>query len=75
MATHDGHVEILLKDIEDLETAVQDPDYPARVGPDEAKFLDQKRSVVTVGWEEVYLRDGKVVNIDAEGRSVFANKG
>ena len=64
-----------MRSVEDLEKAVQDPDYPANVGPDEAKFLDQKRSVVTVGWEEVYLKDGKVVNIDEQGNSVFAKKG
>jgi hypothetical protein len=75
LAPYDGNVEILLRSVEDLEKAVQGPEYPAKVGPDEVKFLDQKRSVVTVGWEEVYLKDGKVVNIDGEGNSLFAKKG
>jgi hypothetical protein len=29
---------------------------------------------VEAGWAEVYLRDGKVVNFDEQGVSVFAKK-
>jgi len=60
--------------MEDLERAVQDPEYPDKVGPDEAKFLDQRKSTVTVGWEEVYLKDGKAINIDEQGNSLFGER-
>ncbi|KAL2072670.1 hypothetical protein VTL71DRAFT_12013 [Oculimacula yallundae] len=72
VADYDGHVEFMVKNIEDLKRAVQDPEYPERVLPDEMRFMDQKNSVVTVGWEEVYVKDGKVVNIDGDGKSMYA---
>jgi hypothetical protein len=51
---------------------VQDPEYPVKVGPDEQKFLDPSTSMVTVGWEEAYVLDGKVVNFTEDGRSAYA---
>ncbi|KAH6671368.1 EthD domain-containing protein [Halenospora varia] len=63
ISPYDGHVEILLRSVEDLENALKDPLYAEVVGPDEG-FMDQSRSMVTVGWEEVYIRDGKIVNVD-----------
>jgi len=74
MSTYDGHVEFLVRSVQDLYDAVQDPDYPAKVGPDEKYFLDPSTSMVTVGWEEVYVLDGKVVNITEDGRSTYAEE-
>jgi hypothetical protein len=74
IAPYDGHVEFVVQSMDDLYKAVQDPDYPARVGPDEQKFLDVARSTVTVGWEEVYVLNGEVIDIKEE-RSVYAGKG
>ncbi|PVH85752.1 hypothetical protein DL98DRAFT_583344 [Cadophora sp. DSE1049] len=62
----------MLRSVEDLKKAVEDPEYPEKVWPDEQRFMDQSNSVVTVGWEEVYVKDGKIVNIDEEGNSVCA---
>jgi hypothetical protein len=55
--------------MEQLYAAVADPEYPEKLEPDEGKFLDSARSMVTVGWEEVYVVDGEVVNITQENLS------
>ena len=74
MSTYDGHVEFIVRSLEDLGRAVQDPEYPEKVAPDEQYLLDPSTSVVTVGWEEVYVLDGKVVNITKDGTSAYASK-
>lgn len=71
LSSYDGHVEILVRNMDDLVKAMQDPEYPERVAPDEARFLDHATSMVTVGWEEVYVLDGKVVNVDEKGHSMY----
>lgn len=60
-----------MRSIEDLYKAVQDPEYPDTVAPDEQYLLDPSTSMVTVGWEEVYILDGKVVNIRKDGNSLY----
>ncbi|KAG9234192.1 EthD domain-containing protein [Amylocarpus encephaloides] len=60
ISDYDGHVEIYCRSVEELERAVKDEFYRETVHPDET-FLDQKRSTVTLGWEEKYVVDGKVV--------------
>jgi hypothetical protein len=72
MSDYDGHVEFLVRSVDDLYKAVEDPDYPEKVAPDEKYLLDPSTSMVTVGWEEVYVLDGKLVNITEDGKSVFA---
>jgi hypothetical protein len=60
-----------VRSVEDLYRAVQDPEYPEKVKPDEQYLLDPSTSTVTVGWEEVYILDGKVVNISESGKSLY----
>ena len=72
MSDYDGHVEFLVRSVDDLYKAVQDPDYPEKVAPDEKYLLDPSTSAVTVGWEEVYVLDGNIVNIMANGASAYA---
>ncbi|KAF8854106.1 hypothetical protein BDZ45DRAFT_747870 [Acephala macrosclerotiorum] len=71
LSPYDGHVEILVRNMEALTRATRDPEYPEKVGLDEQRFLEQARSMVTAGWEEVYVLDGKVVNFDEKGQSVY----
>lgn len=63
-----------MRSIEDLYSAVQDPEYPEKIAPDEQYLLDPSTSTVTVGWEEVYVLDGKVVNINKDGTSTYVAK-
>lgn len=75
LADYYGHVDFMLSSVEDLKNAVEDPEYPEKVLPDEQMFMDQSNSVVTVGWEEVYVKDGKVTNIDRDGNSIYGQDG
>jgi hypothetical protein len=61
VSLYDGHVEIFLRSIEGLGKAAQNPDCPAQISPEEHKFLDQSRLVVTVGREDGYVRGGKIL--------------
>lgn len=58
---HDGSVELWVRSLDDLTRATKDPDYIANINPDQPKFLDQSKTEVIVGWEEVRVRDGVVV--------------
>ena len=61
VATYDGFVELLIRDLEDFKRAQQDPFYIEKVAPDEAKMADPAKTQVIVGWEECYVLDGKVL--------------
>ncbi|KAF4546751.1 Dimeric alpha-beta barrel [Lasiodiplodia theobromae] len=58
---HDGSVELWVRSLDDLARATKDPDYIANIHPDQPKFLDESKTEVIVGWEEVRVRDGVVV--------------
>lgn len=61
VATYDGFVELLMRDLEDFKRAQQDPFYVEKVAPDEAKMADPAKTKIIVGWEECYVLDGKVL--------------
>ncbi|OJD33911.1 dimeric alpha+beta barrel [Diplodia corticola] len=61
MHEHDGSVELWVRSLDDLARATQDPDYIANIHPDHTIFLDTSRTEVIIGWEEVRVKDGKVV--------------
>jgi len=75
--THDGTAEFLIResDFELFGKAREDPYYLDVVQKDEAKFFDMDKSVVTAGWEEVYIEDGEVVNVDGQIQQEQAGKG
>lgn len=49
---------------------VMDPDFQALVTGDE-EVTDAQKGSVSAGWEEVYVENGKIVNVDEEGRSLY----
>jgi hypothetical protein len=57
--------------VEDLMKATQDPEYPVKMQPDEGFMFAHEKMQVTVGYVEVYIQDGKVVNI-VDGKSAYA---
>lgn len=71
VAPFDGYVEFMVHSPEDLWKATSDPEYPVKMQPDEQYMFDHGKMQVTVGWVEVYVQDGKVVNI-VDGKSAFA---
>jgi hypothetical protein len=48
---------------------VMDPDFQSLIA-NEDEIVDGTKATVSAGWEEVYVEDGKVVNI-VDGKSVY----
>lgn len=48
---------------------VMDPDFQALVAEDEMT-TDGSKGTISAGWEEMYVEDGKIVNVE-EGKSVY----
>lgn len=48
---------------------VMDPDFQALVAADD-EVTDSERATVVAGWEEVYIEDGKIVNVE-NGESLY----
>lgn len=46
-----------------FDEAQKDPYYEEVVAQDELKFADVPRTKILIGWEEVYVQDGKVVEV------------
>ncbi|KAJ9603538.1 hypothetical protein H2200_011724 [Cladophialophora chaetospira] len=57
----DGVAEFLMPDAASFHKAREDPYYQAVVFPDEEKLFEWETAKWTVGWEEVWIKDGKVV--------------
>ena len=52
-----------MPDISCFQKAREDPYYASHIAPDEDKLFDWESARWTVGWEEVYVKDGKVVDL------------
>lgn len=63
-AGYDGYCELLMPDLQCYQKAIADEYYQKVIAPDERVFADWSGSKITVGWEEVYILDGKVVNLE-----------
>ena len=64
LADYDGFVELYVreKEFDRLKQAREDPYYKDVVAPDEKDFIDGERSRMILGWEEVFIEDGKIVD-------------
>ena len=58
---------VYLKDVEQLQPLMTDPEMMALLGKGETEMLDQEKVKVTAGWEEVFVEDGKVVDASSLG--------
>lgn len=63
VADYDGFVDFLMPTLDCFAAAIKDPYYQEVVGPDESNFADLAKTRVMVGWEEVYVDNGKVVDV------------
>ena len=72
LSPFDAHVEFMVRSVDDLLKATQDPEYPVKMQPDEAFMFEHGKMQLTVGWVETYVEDGKVINI-VDGKSAFAS--
>ncbi|RSL51121.1 hypothetical protein CEP51_015248 [Fusarium floridanum] len=62
---YDGVAEFWTTDIQNLNRAFQDPYCLENVYPDEHELFDFASNRWNVGWEEVFVKDGKPVNPQA----------
>ncbi|KAL3432890.1 EthD domain-containing protein [Aspergillus tetrazonus] len=62
IADFDCFSQVVFKDIEDYKRMKQDPWYKEHLVGDHEKFADTKRSIMTIGWVEEFVRDGEVVD-------------
>lgn len=60
----------MVRSVDDLMKATQDPEYPVKMQPDEGYLFEHGKMQITTGWVEAYVEDGKVVNI-VDGKSAF----
>ena len=56
-----GAAEFILNSIEDFVAIFSDPVYARDIAPDDYKFIKRDESMMLVGEEKVFWRDGKVV--------------
>ncbi|KIW76498.1 hypothetical protein Z517_11244 [Fonsecaea pedrosoi CBS 271.37] len=61
--TFDGIGEFLMPEVSCFHKAREDPYYAEVIAPDEDKLFDWNTAEWTIGWEEVYIKDGKVVDM------------
>ncbi|KAF2453854.1 hypothetical protein BDY21DRAFT_354343 [Lineolata rhizophorae] len=62
---HDIQISFWVRSTDTMLAILTDPDFQALVtGEDELKLADQDRGTLVTGWEEVYVEDGKVVNVE-----------
>ncbi|EXJ76368.1 uncharacterized protein A1O5_00876 [Cladophialophora psammophila CBS 110553] len=64
---YDRVAEFIVKDIHRIKKSRDDPFFIEKVRPDEEKFSDVKGVAWAIGWEEVYVRCGKIVS-ESEAR-------
>ncbi|KAJ9608854.1 hypothetical protein H2200_006625 [Cladophialophora chaetospira] len=58
---YDGVAEFIVKDVEGIKRSRDDPFFIEKIRPDEENFFDVQGMAWTIGWEEVYVVDGKIV--------------
>nr|UPG58737.1 phomoxanthone H [Diaporthe sp.] len=62
VADFDCFSQVIFKDIEDYKRFKQDPWYKEHLMGDHENFADTKKSMMTIGWVEEFIRDGEVVD-------------
>lgn len=59
----DGVGEFDMPDISCFQRARDDPYYRSHILPDEMRLFDWETCTYQVGWEEVYVKDGEIVDL------------
>lgn len=66
---HDITIEFYFKDFAALTAVGQDPEFQA-LQAEEEPYISRTHTVASLGWVEVFVQDGKVVNI-ANGKPTY----
>ncbi|KAI1328254.1 EthD domain-containing protein [Xylariaceae sp. FL0255] len=62
IADFDCFSQVVFEDIEDYKRFKQDSFYKENLMGDHEKFADTKKSMMTIGWIEEFVKDGEVVD-------------
>ncbi|KAF2135589.1 uncharacterized protein K452DRAFT_239109 [Aplosporella prunicola CBS 121167] len=62
VADFDYFSQVIFESIKDYKRMKQDPWYKQHLVGDHEVFADTKRSMMTIGWIEDFIRDGQAVN-------------
>lgn len=62
---HDVSISMYVPNPETLQAIIADPEFQSLVAGED-HILDQERATVTAGWEEVFLDEGKIVDVERE---------
>ncbi|KAF2005803.1 hypothetical protein P154DRAFT_615757 [Amniculicola lignicola CBS 123094] len=62
---YDLYIEIWVRKAEDLTAMVTDPDFQALVAEEGPKAVNDRGDWI-IGWDEVYIEDGKIVNVEGK---------
>lgn len=71
MDDHDIQISVWVRTTEQMFNVIMDPDFQALVGEADA-VIDNDKAHVVAGWVEVYVDEGKVVNIDEKGETMYS---
>ncbi|KAK2767071.1 hypothetical protein FQN54_006390 [Arachnomyces sp. PD_36] len=62
MADYDCFSQVVFRSIEDYKRMKDDQWYRERLAPDHVNFADMKRSKMTIGWVDEFVRNGEIVD-------------
>jgi hypothetical protein len=63
-------VQFYLRDLDTLTELMADPEFQA-LQAEEEPWVSGIHAVLSIGWVEVYVQDGKVVHVGADGRPTY----
>lgn len=66
---HDIVISFYVRKLEDFFKIVTDPEFQELYG-EESEIVAQDKGTLTIGWEEVYIEEGKMVNV-SDGKSEY----
>ncbi|KAM3415772.1 hypothetical protein BST61_g9283 [Cercospora zeina] len=62
VAPYDCFSQVVFESVEDYKRMKNDPYYREHLFQDHEKFADTEKSLMTIGWIEQFVNDGKVVD-------------
>lgn len=68
---HDMTVEFYFRSFEEMNRVTNDLDFQ-RLQAEEEPYINRTHNVVSLGWVETYVEEGKVVNVE-NGKSTYAS--
>ncbi|KAK2591240.1 hypothetical protein QQS21_011082 [Conoideocrella luteorostrata] len=67
---HDVQISYWVRTLEQAHAILMDPEFQALV-QEASGYQDDDRATFAAGWVEVYVEDGKLVNMDEQGNTVY----